>query len=964
MDEPHAVRDSSDLSGRSMQIHLSGGGVKRIDVFDEAEATFVEDSDSTTGEMSGNSNLSGDNITFYFKDDQVRKISAVGAAQSQYYPSPDDTTDAGENLVSGDTIYIYVEKRRISKAEIRGGAEGLYITKGSRSDDAPDDTLTLAHKERPDTAAGDTLIPIRPEIVAGDSSGMVSTDSLLAGDSIAAPITPEDTIKYQGGFLEYFAAHRIIRITGDAEVRQGEVSLDAEEIEYDIPKRVVVARARIDTVDTNVQVRPLAIKDGSEEIMGTMLVFNVDSKRGKIEDATTQYENAYYGGEDLYKEEEEVFYVEDGHLTSCDQEEPHFHFQSQNMKLIHNDRVIARPVTLYIETLPVITIPYYVFPLKRGRHSGILPLRLGNFEEGNRFIGNIGYYWAASEYWDIQSSLDFHENIGITINNVFRYNKRYTFTGNLHASYSRDRQESAYSVYSRDRWRIYGSHNQTLPYEVDLRASGEFVSDKNYTTDYSNDPDERRNRNVTSKANLNKRFGQSSLSLSFNHTDNLDTDSRNSSLPTGSFSMPSFHPFGSGKEIDGEVIKKWYNELYVGYRNSFGIISNSGQVITADTLEDSSIVEYENRSWKDYGYLDHSFTASASQKIFKYVSIGPNLSLYETWYYILKSDQADSAGIPQDRPYRRASISAGISSNTNLYGTFNINQFGLMGLRHVLSPSAGFSWSPTITKNDAVRRYTGRGGGGSSQKRLNFGLQNLLQAKIKTGETERKLDLLRVNSALSYNIEAETRKFSNLTTSLSSTLIKSVNVRGSLSHTLYDQNDELIWQTPSLQSFSISGSFQARGSVADDYVRQGINPDFQIDSMSLLPQSELTTDLGTLEPGRKPGSTTDWNVNLSYYYSETKFYGDVTGRTHWLQYTFNLGLTEHWDLKFSHKYDFISHESIDKVVDLYRRMHCWEAHFYWIPEGSRKGYYFKVNVISIPDIKVERSQSGIRGALL
>lgn len=956
--DPHVVRDSSDITGQLMEISFADGGVRQIDVFGEAKALFVEDADSVAGEYSGNSMLSGDDITFYFKDDEVRKIAATGAAQSEYYPSPEDTTGAGKNFVSGDTILIYVDNRRITKAEIKGGAEGVYITEGEASDSTSADSLIPSGDKIPDTIFSDS-----DTLTLSDSTIEVISDTSMVDDTLAVAHAPEDSIHYQGGFLEFFAADRIIRITGDASVQQGQVSLQADHVDYDIPKRVVLAKTNIDTADTNAPSNTLVLRDGSEEIFGSKLIFNVDTKRGKIEDATTQYENAYYRGQDMFKEEEKVFFVEDGKLSSCDLAEPHFHFRSPRMKLIHNDRVIARPVTLYIHTLPVMTIPYYIFPLKRGRHSGILPIKLGNFEQGSRFIGNLGYYWAASEYWDIQSSFDFHENIGVTFNNMFRYNKRYTFDGNIRASYSRDRREFAFGESKRDRWRMVGSHSQTLPYEISFRASGEFVSDKNYSSDYLTDAEERRNRNIISKANFNKRFGRSSLSLSFSHTNNLDDDSRSSSIPTGSFTMPSFHPFGSGREVDGETEKKWYNHLYMGYRNNFGILSSQGKITNTVVIDDTTQVDYESRTWRDYGYLDHSMSLTASQKVLGYFSLGPSVSLQETWYYIMKSDQAHAAGIPADRPYRRGSISAGVSSNTNLYGTLPVNQLGLVALRHVITPSLSFGWSPAITKNDAVRSFTGRGGGGGKQKRISFNVQNLFQAKIKSGETEKKLDLLSVGSGLSYNFEAQDKKYSDIRTTLSSTLLRNVNIRGNLTHSLYDKNDELRWRSPNLKSFSISASFQARGSVADNYVRQGLGSGIDGDTLGLSSNSGLDVDVVTGTDMGKTSGGTEWNTNLSYHYNESRYFGTTTSRTHWVRFTFNMGLTKNWKLKYSQKYDFVRHESIDKIVDLYRKLHCWEAHFYWIPNGSRQGYYFRINVIAIPDIKVEKSESGLRGAL-
>ena len=90
--------------------------------------------------------------------------------------------------------------------------------------------------------------------------------------------------------------------------------------------------------------------------------------------------------------------------TICDADEPHFHFKSDNLKLIEGKKLIARPVVLHIGRLPILAVPYYVFPLQKGRHSGILPFTLGNIERGERYIRNVGYYWAASEYCPLAKS--------------------------------------------------------------------------------------------------------------------------------------------------------------------------------------------------------------------------------------------------------------------------------------------------------------------------------------------------------------------------------------------------------------------------------------------------------------------------------------------------------------------------------------------------------------------------------
>jgi len=939
--QPYAVQKQSNLKGKEMRISFSGRQIDRINVTDSAQAFFVETPDSIKESLAGSSQLSGKTIDFYFDQNDVRKISATGSARSEYYPAPNDTTGSGENFVSGDSIFVYVKNHQITKAEISGGAEGVYITRSKKTDSTTvsqkNDSLAMT------STAIDTLPPIEQKI--SDTSRSKTDSGLIADSSLLSTTSFNDSVHYQGRFLEFFNDSRIIRMTGNAVVRREAVILFADKIDYDITKRVLLAVAAVDSSGDSTKIKPLSLKDSNEEIFGSKLAFNIDTKKGLIENANTKYEQMYYGGTDIYKDKERIFYIENGNLTSCDLAEPHFHFSSKKIKVIHNDRVIARPVTLYIETLPVMTIPYYVFPLKRGRHSGILQFKFGNFERGNMFFENVGYYWAASDYWDVTTSFDYRENVGVGVNGSLTYVKRYVYQGGFSGSYEWAEQELVDRTNRSYAWSIKGSHKQTLPYDIGFVAYANFVSDKTYNTYYTTDPYERLNRIMTSRANFNKRFNIGSLALNFEHSDQIDENKRTSKIPSGSFSLTQFNPFGSGKEVDGKLIQRWYNNFYLGYNNSFSITRSQSK------LSDS-------KSYKNFSYLNHNVSLSSRQKLFGYFNVGPTLSAQETWYYVNRSAKTDSLGIIGNRAYRRGAVSAGVSADTKLYGTFSVNQFGLLAIRHVLSPSLSFSWAPDITKNGLVRNYVGVGGGGARRKSMTFGLGQLFQAKIRDGEQEKKLDLLNISSSASYNFEAKGQKLSTLETSFSSSLLKNISLSGSMSHDLYDYTGKLRWWSPRMRSFSISSSFQARGSVADNFTRRNAGETSFQDSLNLYQNQGMVMDSAISGPGG-----TSWNLNVRYGFGESGLLTGTTVKEHWVEFDIMMNLTPNLQVDYHQRYDFVRHQTISKTIDLHRKLHCWEGHFSWQPEGSIQQFEFRIYVTAIPDIKFEKSKRGIRGAL-
>ncbi|MCX6827611.1 MAG: LPS assembly protein LptD, partial [candidate division Zixibacteria bacterium] len=595
----------------------------------------------------------------------------------------------------------------------------------------------------------------------------------------------------------------------------------------------------------------------------------------------------------------------------------------------------ARPVVFYIEKIPLMIVPYYVFSTKRGRHSGFLPFHIGNFEKWRNSISNVGYYWAASEYWDITTSMDYYENYGFAYHSAFRYNQRYNFTGALSGSYANDSRYINYKENRHKRWAIVGNHSHTFSPTFNLKADGTFISDKSYYTDFSTDLGERLNRNLRSQISISKRWEGASLSAQVVHSVDLDLEKRTDELPTASLSFPKWAIFGSPSNESGEGTgRKWYHSLYFGY--SAGLRNHSSRSTSLDG----------NRSRKEFLTVNHSPSLSmAPLVLFNYLRIGPSFSYQETWYKIFETDQSRTAGIDTRQLYRRYAYSGSISASTDLYGTVNPGLFGLTGLRHVITPNISYSWAPEITRHNDIRNYTGAGSGGAKSRTMSFSLRQLLQAKVKSGDKEKTYELLTLGSNLSYNFEAKDRKFSQLNTDAQTSLLRNIRISAGMVHDLYEPGtNRLHWQSPYLMSLYISTSFTIAGSLGEY-------------------ESPGATGLASPLPSANRSTKQGWSLWVSHYYSE---YGRGANfvKIHSLSLGLNLNLTPNWKINYRQSYDVVGDRTVSRTVEIERKLHCWRGYFYWTPNGSNRGYYFRINVIAIPDIKFEKSQSGIRGAFL
>jgi len=858
---PKASGMYGQIAGDTLILSYRGRSVDRLVAIGDATGSYED----TTVLGGGRNLIRGRQAEFFLAHDTLRAIRVTGEAVTDHQP---EDPKSGKNHASGDSLWLVFNQGRLANVVIDGGAQGSYQT------------------QRNDGGA--------------------------------------DTVNYQGARIVFLPDSNRIDLTRDCRLTYGSVQLDAGRVSYWTKTRNLIARPLPGTTGSAKAAQRPKLADGQQVVDGDTLTYNIDTQRGRIRGSSTKFENAYYSGGDFRKYTEDVFFVSHGVYTTCDRESPHFHFESRDMEIIRGDKLIARPVVMRIGELPVAVLPYYIFPLRKGRHSGFLPLRFGNFQRGQRFIGNAGYYWAASDYWDAEGALDFNEATGVLLRSTVNYAWRYHLSGTVSGSYARESQRTYLGQTRSTRWSFQANHRQEISPTASLSGNANFVSDKRFYQQYSSDPNDRRQRTVTSQAHFNKRFSKSSVSVLVQSTDNLDANSLTRLLPSLDFSLYSraLFPPDSGK------LARWYNGGYISY----------GSHLTNFSASDSTRL-----GAKRYLTVSHQASISFPQRLFSHVNVSPSGSLQEAWYYVFDTRLAREKGIPVETPGRRLSGSMGISTSTNLYGFLNPHLFGLSTIRHAISPSVGYSFVPAVHRHDELRNFTGVGGG--SQRRsqtLSFSLSNVFDAKLGEGVKERKVSLFNAGLSAGYNFEAKQRRWSNLSASARTNLASRLEFGVNGTWDLYNPATlALQWTNPRLLSFDVSAGMTLHGTGS---------------ALSSV------TGLGSRSDTSFDAGSSPFNVALSHRYSESRSsYG--TSKTNWTAVRVDFKPTTNWSVQYQQTINWALHKITDQRFEIHRDLHCWEAQFTWVPGGSGQGYYFRISVKDIPDIKLERSESGLRGPI-
>ncbi len=762
-----------------------------------------------------------------------------------------------------------------------------------------------------------------------------------------------DSLDYSAREIDYNLEEKTAVMRGNAVVRYLGYTLRSHRIVYYQDSQYVIAEGRRDSTGVLVDT-PVFVDKGGEELRGRTIEYNLATGEGLIVGGRTRYENGFIGFDTVKRVSEDTLYISNGTYTTCETEpggRPHYYFAGKQMKLIVNDKLIIKPITAYVHDIPVFWFPFYVFPISQGRQSGFLTPRWGSSRQDGRYLSNLGYYFAASEYWDYRAAATLRERNGWLVKNWLDYNVRYKMTGSVYASFEERPREG-----SRE-WLLRASHSQTVSPTLQITGDANFQSSE-FSRFNSSNIYEQLNRNVRSSLNVTKRWKESgnSLILNLSHDKNLDTQRSSTTLPNVSFRMPRKLLFGGddekavqrkyvrsdGEERDPED-RAWYESIYYSMNTDFRN--------TNDVVEQAQI--RENTYSRNLGF---SSSLSSSNKFRGWLVAEPSLNLSEN--FVATNSDADSI-----KYRRRDNLTFGLGLGTTVYGTFLPNIGNVRGIRHVLAPTVNWSFGKSrqyfADSPDAFVRFDRNDADNPTVNALNLNLRNIFQVKTQKGEEENKFDLFTLNFSSGVNFEAERRKVAPLQTTLDFRPSRMISTRLSASHTFYNSEDRFNPLSPTLESLTFTTDVGiSRESLR--FLSASSRPSYN----SQLGRDDLDLNGDEIDEAEGIGTGTSalpFNLRLSHTYGLRR---DLrTGRyvtAHDIKPEISFSPSPNFSVNYFLYYDVENRDLVSHRVSVRRDLHCFEASLNWIPSGLQEGFYFRVNIKDLPDVKLERRRGSSR----
>ncbi len=546
-------------------------------------------------------------------------------------------------------------------------------------------------------------------------------------------------LEYRGREARVEVESQNLSLAGDAQVNREKDVLTADSILYRGSVRFMEARRSIELVGL----------DGTEVTSDSVLYFDLASMTGTIYRAETQFAqrgaNWRVIGNVIPKSQDTLFAAR-SEFTSCDIDEPHYSFHASKIKLVNDDVIVAWPVVLYVSNVPVFWLPFFASEIRQGRRSGLLPPRFGfndivqTSSGASRNVTDFGYYWAISDYMDAQATVDWFSGEYTRLNGRFNYRwlKKFVRGGLLYSQSFRD---------SGSNLRLDWDHDQSIGLNTQLRASIQYIEDKQIYQDESFRPDEQ-TQTIDSDIGLNRRFQFANLSVSARRRQYLNDDRVETTLPAINLSFSPLTLFRAPTTRQG-----LFNNIVLS-----GSASGNRRLVELDEgtdLDQTSVTssgsltlrKFTLRGSANYGRLNQtpfdSLVAELPSNLEQ--TLGWNASLnYQvnligsttfrpTAQLSGASVNIDTLGLGFVSAPVRASFGATISSD--IYG-FYPGFASFDRVRHKISPQLSWAYSPATSIDSTLAGIPGLGGAADLRNTLSVGFNQTFEAKIRPDRSD------------------------------------------------------------------------------------------------------------------------------------------------------------------------------------------------------------------------------------
>jgi hypothetical protein len=821
----------------------------------------------------------------------------------------------------------------------------------------------------------------------------ITTDTIpLSKDSLDAPVH-----YHADDSALLIVPTRNFLLYGKAATEYKDMKLDAGVISYDDSTKVVKAYGAKDTTGT-LSSKPTFVQGDLQSISDT-ISYNMLNTRALTKNTFFQEGEIFVNARDLKKVDSSSIYAQYARFTTCNLDTPHFAFRTRRMKIVKDKIGVTGRVYPEVESVPIpmISLPFAIFPLNRERHGGFLFPSFTSSESFGLGLEGLGYYITPNQFSDITVTTNLYSYGGWRVNTAGRYVKRYKYTGSLNLALQKTKTLNS-GTFLKDEFSQSNTFMINWSHSRDSRArpGTNFSANVNFGSTRFNqnqftNPYQNFQNQLSSSISYSKDWnGKYNLSVNLNHNQNSVSRLMNLNLPTATFSVATFYPFQKKEQVG---TPKWYEKIGIGYNGNLqNLISFYDTAFSFKKLLDTL----------QWGAI-HNIPISLSLPPIGPLIATPSVSYSERWYgqrifrnWNNSSKKVDT--VIQKGLYTAREMSFGASINTRIFGTYVFRHSKrIEAIRHEIRPSISFSYRPDfgakyfyntqVDDSGRTMRFSQFDGGiiGSISEGafggITFAVDNLLEMKLKNTDTASKEKSKKIKLidgfgfSGSYNLLADSFALSPISLYARSTLFEKINITASAQVDPYEVSsrgfriNKLLLDPTKLKfgrlvntSLAVSTSFASKSRDGKD--KDAADKELPVDPFMTPDEQQRQLQFVRANPAEFTDFNIPWTLSLSYSLSlNRQLKPDYSGFESIVYSSVNFNgdfsLSPKWKIGGNGYYDFKSAKLQQFSMFISREMHCWQLSINVMPIGLYRSFNIMFSPKSgiLRDLKINRSRT-------
>lgn len=830
-----------------------------------------------------------------------------------------------------------------------------------------------------------------------DSTSRADSLDLLEKSSITRPAfsAAKDSSKQ-----DFNNGQRKMYYWGDVEVSYQNMKLKADYMEYDMASGVVFARGTYDSLSGTWKGQPV-MTQGSQTFNMEEVRYNFNTRKARITNMITREDDGILHGKNIKMLPDRSINITQGKYTVCDLEHPHYYLKLSSAKVITrpSQKTVFGPAHLVVEDVDLpIGIPFGFIPKRPERATGLMMPTFGEENARGFYMRDAGMYFVIGDYFDLSLTGDYYTLGSWAVDVNSRYLVKYKFSGNLSMNYSVDQtgEKGSTDFFQSKNFGVRWSHSQDSKAHPgsSFSASVNFSSPSNSKYN-SRSVSEALQNQISSSVSYSRNWnGKYNFSINGLHSQNSRDSSYTFTLPNLTFSVSRFYPFKIKNRVGKE---RAFEKISLSYNTS---LQNKISFKAKEFNQPGLIDKFNNGMAHNFSIGLPDFT------LLNYLNVTPSVSYGMNWFFrsseavfnpetnkveIEKGSQFSTLGATHN-------YSGSVSMSTRIYGMYNFGRsHKLQAIRHVVSPSMSFSFSPDkgkafngwrtldyvdtlgVQRSYSYNIYQGQlnsvpAKGKSATMSLSIG--NNLEAKVRdmkdtTGTGTKKVKILdQFNFSTGYNFLADSLRMNNVGLSMSTSIFGKLGINANLNFDPYAVDERgrkvnryYLMETGiplRLTNFSASASYSIQGDgkvKGNDGSRGGSGS--PADYYRRIYYHPVT---GEYIPGGwlyYTNPDVPWSMNFNYSLSMSRSYSYTNGQlfqndryTQTLGVSGNVKLTPKMSIQAQSGWDFVAMKMTTTQMSFRYDLHCFNISVSWVPAGTYQSYSFLIsaNAAALADL--------------